>query len=174
MKMTLRQSLAAACGAITLLSLASCGDPAPQSSGGPATVRRVTQEQYTAIIGDIFGADIKIQGRFDPDVRESGLLAIGTAHVSVTPSSLEQYDSIARTVAAQVVDEHHRAQLFGCQPASAGQDPDEALDKLALVVNTWIAGAYETPESRILPIKRLLDLLQLALLVFRERHDASH
>ncbi len=61
----------------------------------------------------------------------------------------------------------------GRQAARAGQHPDEALDKLALVVNTWIAGAYETPEFRILPIKRLLDLLQLALLVFRERHDAS-
>jgi len=118
MKPHLRRSLAAACGVLTLLTLASCGDPAPQSSGGPATVRRVTKDQYVAIIGDVFGADIKIQGRFDPDVRESGLLAIGTAHVSVTPSSLEQYDSIARTIAAQVVDEHHRAQLFPCKPAS--------------------------------------------------------
>jgi hypothetical protein len=41
-------------------------------------------------------------------------------------------------------------------------------------VHAWIAGAYETPELRILPVERLLDLLQLALLVFRERHDASH
>jgi len=118
MKHHLRRSLAAACGALALLTLASCGDPAPQSSGGPPTVRRVTKDQYAAIVGDIFGTDIKIQGRFDPDVREGGLLAIGTSHVSVTPSSLEQYDSIARFVAAQVVDEHHRAQLFGCKPAS--------------------------------------------------------
>ncbi len=62
----------------------------------------------------------------------------------------------------------------GRQAARTDQHPDEALDKLALVVNEWIAGAYETPELRILSIKRLLDLLQLALLVFRERHDASH
>jgi hypothetical protein len=125
MKLNLKRSFAAACGAIALLSLASCDDPAPKSSGGPATVRRVTKDQYAAIIGDIFGADIKIQGRFDPDVREGGLLAIGTSHVSVTPSSLEQYDSIARGIAAQVVDEHHRVQLFGCQPASATA-PDDA------------------------------------------------
>jgi hypothetical protein len=126
MKLKLGRSLAAAvCGAIALLSLASCDDPAPVSSGGPATVRRITKDQYAAIIGDIFGADIKIQGRFDPDVRESGLLAIGTSHVSVTPSSLEQYDSIARGIAAQVVDEQHRPQLFGCQPASPTA-PDDA------------------------------------------------
>ncbi len=125
MRPTMKRSFAAACGALALLTMASCDDPAPMSSGGPATVRRVTRDQYAAIVGDIFGTDIKIQGRFDPDVRESGLLAIGTSHVSVTPSSLEQYDSIARTVAAQVVDEHHRAQLFGCQPASATA-PDDA------------------------------------------------
>lgn len=125
MKHRRRRAFAAACGAVALAGLAGCDDPAPKSSGGPATVRRITRDQYAAIVGDIFGADIKIQGRFDPDVRESGLLAIGTSHVTVTPSSLEQYDSIARTVAAQVVDEHHRAQLFPCQPASAAA-PDDA------------------------------------------------
>ena len=52
--------------------------------------------------------------------------------------------------------------------------PIEALGKLALIVHARIAGAHETPELRILPVQRLLDLLQLALLMFRERHDASH
>ena len=120
-----KRSLAATCGALALLGLASCGDPAPHSSGGPTTVRRVTKDQYAAIIADVFGADIEIKGRFDPDVREGGLLAIGTSHVSVTPSSIEQYDSIGRGIAAQVVDERHRAQLFGCKPASPTA-PDDA------------------------------------------------
>src|SRR5580698_10989348 len=62
----------------------------------------------------------------------------------------------------------------GRDRAGAGEDADERLHQLALVVHAWIAGAYETPELRILPVERLLDLLQLALLVFRERHDASH
>jgi hypothetical protein len=88
-------------------------------------VRRITQEQYGTIIADIFGADIKVQGRFDPDVRQEGLLAIGTSHVSVTPGSLEQYDSLARSIAAQVVDERHRDLLVGCKPAQP-KAPDEA------------------------------------------------
>ncbi|HLG88120.1 MAG TPA: DUF1592 domain-containing protein [Alphaproteobacteria bacterium] len=113
-----------ACTGLALIGLSSCGDDGPASSGGPATVRRLTQEQYTAIIADIFGADIKVQGRFDPDVRENGLLAVGTSHVSVTPSSLEQYDGLARSIAAQVVDEHHRDQLVGCKPASVSQPDD--------------------------------------------------
>src|ERR1700722_17467539 len=100
-----------ACCALTLLSLAGCGDSGPDSSGGPPTVRRLTQEQYGTIISDIFGADIKVKGRFDPDVREEGLLAVGHSHVSVTPASLEQYDTLARSIAAQVVDEGHRALL---------------------------------------------------------------
>jgi hypothetical protein len=118
------RSLIAAGSAIAVLVLASCGDPPPKTSGGPATVRRITQDQYAAIIADIFGADVKIQGRFDPDVRESGLLAIGTSHVSVTPTSLEQYDGIARSIATQVVDERHRGEFLPCRPASETA-PDE-------------------------------------------------
>ena len=49
-------------------------------------VRRLTQEQYQTIIADIFGADIKIGGRFEPDLRKSGLLAVGAGEVSVTPA----------------------------------------------------------------------------------------
>jgi transglutaminase-like putative cysteine protease len=62
----------------------------------------------------------------------------------------------------------------GRQHAPAYQHSDEALRQLTLIVHTWIVGAHETPEFRILPVERLLDLLQLALLVVRERHDASH
>jgi len=39
-------------------------------------------------------------------------------------------------------------------------------------VHPRIAGAHETPELRIIPVERLLNLLQLTLLVFWE-HDAS-
>jgi hypothetical protein len=35
-------------------------------------------------------------------------------------------------------------------------------------VHPRIAGAHATPELRIIPVERLLDLLQLALFVFWE------
>src|SRR5215469_10975497 len=115
--------------ALGALTLVSCGKKEEvQSSGGPIVVRRLTQEQYQTIIADVFGADIKIGGRFEPDLRKSGLLAIGAGEVSVTPSGFEQYDSMARGAAAQVVDEHHRDMLVGCKPASA-KAPDEACAK---------------------------------------------
>jgi hypothetical protein len=115
--------------AISLLTLVSCSkNEEPQSSGGPVVVRRLTQEQYQTIIADIFGADIKIGGRFEPDLRKSGLLAVGAGEVSVTPAGFEQYDSMARGAAAQIVDERHRDMLVGCKPASVTA-PDDACAK---------------------------------------------
>ncbi len=43
---------------------------------------------------------------------------------------------------------------------------------LRFITHLRIAGAYAAPELRIIPAERLLNLLQLALLVFWERHDA--
>ncbi len=115
--------------AFVLGTLVSCGNnDEPQSSGGPIVVRRLTQEQYQTIIADIFGADIKIGGRFEPDLRKSGLLAIGAGEVSVTPAGFEQYDSMARGAAGQIVDEQHRDMLIGCKPASV-KAPDETCAK---------------------------------------------
>ena len=44
------------------------------------------------------------------------------------------------------------------QPSTDG-DADDGLGQLPLIVNARIAGAHETPELRILPVERLLDLL---------------
>jgi hypothetical protein len=118
--------LALAVGTIGLVSCSKSDEP--QSSGGPVVVRRLTQEQYQTIIADIFGADIKIGGRFEPDLRKSGLLAVGAGEVSVTPAGFEQYDSMARGAAAQIVDEKHRDMLIGCKPASP-KAADEACAK---------------------------------------------
>ncbi len=111
---------------VAALALPSCDrNSEPASAGGPVVVRRLTQEQYQTIIADVFGADIKIGGRFEPDIRKSGLLAVGAGEVSITPAGFEQYDSMARNAAGQIVDERHRDMLIGCKPVSA-KVPDEA------------------------------------------------
>lgn len=92
--------------------------PASQA-GGPAIMRRLTQEQYEQIIADVFGSTITLGGRFEPDVREGGLLAVGSGQVSVTAAGLEQYDVMARNVAVQVTDEKRRATLLPCAPKDA-------------------------------------------------------
>ncbi|MEQ9447987.1 MAG: DUF1592 domain-containing protein, partial [Rhodospirillaceae bacterium] len=58
-------------------------------------------------------------------MRDSGLLAVGAARISVTGSGLAQYDAMARGIAAQVVDEAHRDLLIPCRPASLSE-PDAA------------------------------------------------
>ncbi|MSO73478.1 MAG: DUF1588 domain-containing protein [Rhodospirillaceae bacterium] len=108
-----------------LLAGCASGDTPADPPGASPVMRRLTQEQYRQSIADIFGADIKIAGRFEPDLRTDGLLALGTTEVSVTPAGFEQYNTMARTIAAQVVDEKHRDALVICKPAAI-KAPDDA------------------------------------------------
>ena len=62
----------------------------------------------------------------------------------------------------------------GQQQADAEQKPDRRLDDPALVVHPGILRAHRLRELRILSIERTLDLLELTLLVLRQRHGASH
>ena len=87
-------------------------------------VRRLTEAEYRQAIADILGSDIKVTGRFEPDLRADGLLAVGTAKVTVTPAGFEQYESMGRAIAAQALDEKHRDGLVPCKPASA-KAPDD-------------------------------------------------
>ncbi len=122
----------AALGLVTALGLAGCGpssDDGPVSKGGPLEVRRLTEPEYRHIIADVFGKNINIGGRFEPDLRDAGLIAVGTAHESVTASGMEQYDIIARDIADQVVDETHRDTLIGCKPAKASDADDACAGK---------------------------------------------
>ena len=116
----LASALAIACASIAAASPE--GETTTPSAEAPAAtpqLRRLTEAQYRASIADIFGDDIKVAGRFEPDLRVDGLLAAGTSAVSVTPGGLEQYETLARQIAEQVVDEKHRQHLVGCGPGPA-------------------------------------------------------
>lgn len=66
-------------------------------------VRRITETQYRHTIADIFGPEIEISARFEPEKREEGLLALGSAQLSLTSSGFEQYFVLASAIAKQVV-----------------------------------------------------------------------
>jgi hypothetical protein len=110
---------------LAALTLASCGPDEPKTEGAPVTIRRLTQEQYRNIIADVFGPDVKIVGRMEPDVREQGLLQIGATEATFTPGGLEQYDVMARSIAAEVLKEKARNVFMPCAPA-AENAPDPA------------------------------------------------
>lgn len=90
----------------------------PPAEGQFATTLRLSPSQYRQTITDIFDDSIRIEGRFEPELRDQGLLAIGARVENFTDSGLESYNHIGRGIAAQVVDPRHRATLIGCVPRS--------------------------------------------------------
>lgn len=105
-------------GVLVVLPVSAKTTEEPDSAGGPAVMRRLTESQYRATIGQIFGKDIPIVGRFEPGLRSEGLIAVGTSEAGISPFSIEQYDASARGIAAAVVSEEHRGELVPCEPKS--------------------------------------------------------
>ena len=89
--------------------------------------RRITESQYRRTIADVFGPGIKINARFEPEKREEGLLAIGSAELSLTSSGFEQYFALAISISDQALGEKQRATSVPCKPVN----PDQADDVCA-------------------------------------------
>lgn len=87
------------------------------STGGPPQVRKLTQGQYRNSIHDIFGDDIRVEGRLPPDQASEGLIAIGTSAAGISTTGAEYYANLAVSVAGQVVSPEKRAGHIPCQPA---------------------------------------------------------
>lgn len=90
---------------LALVGLAACSgaDPGVEGEAGTVNIRRLSESQYRNTIADVFGPAIPINGRFEPDMRDHGLLAIGSAKLSITPSGFEQYFSMGSGIAEAVL-----------------------------------------------------------------------
>ncbi len=117
----------------------------PAVAAGPAMLRRLSPDQYKQTVADIFGSDITIGGRFAPEIRESGLLAVGAGNESITGDELDQYHAMAQSIAAQVVDPSHRDVLIACKPASATAPDDRCASQFLAQVGELL---YRRPLSR--------------------------
>ena len=125
-------------------------------------MRRLTEDEYKRSIAQIFGADISVPGRFEPPVRESGLLAIGNSQVVVTPSGFEQDLVRSRQISADVLSESRRKNVLTCELA-APNTFDEGCAKQFL-----------TGYGRLLLRRPLTDLeLKLELDVSRHATEAT-
>lgn len=116
--------LAGAGGFISSQPSSAWAEKTAQATPAKVSVRRITESQYRHAIADIFGADIQLNARFEPEKREDGLLALGSAQLSLTSSGFEQYFALASSVADQVLDDKHRTAAVGCAP----KDPKSADD----------------------------------------------
>ncbi len=120
-------------------------DMVPAVSAGPAMLRRLSPDQYRQTIADIFGSDINIGGRFAPEIRQSGLLAVGAGNESITSDEVEQYHAMAQTIAGQVVDPAHRDVLIPCKPATASGADDRCAGEFLSAVGELL---YRRPLSK--------------------------
>ena len=98
----------------------------PDAVGGPALLRRLTESQYRATVADIFGPDIRIAARFEPGLRDEGLIAVGTSRAGMSPFSIEQYQNAALSVSADVLSDAHRSQTVPCRPRPDARHFDAA------------------------------------------------
>jgi len=114
-------------------------------AGGPTVLRRLTQNQYQHVIADVFGSDITIGGRFEPDIRDSGLIEVGAGKVSVPASGLEQYGKMARSISAQVFDKVHRDSMIDCKPAAVNAPDDKCAGQFISQVGRLL---YRRPLSQ--------------------------
>lgn len=105
-------------------ALADNTSQANQNDSVVIAVRRLTEPQYRQSIADIFGDNIQIDARFEPERRELGLLALGSATLSLTAAGFEQYFNLSQAIARQVLAEPVRAAVMPCAPQT-----DAAFDR---------------------------------------------
>ncbi len=108
------------------LAAGACTTPEPEPridleavplDPAPATLHRLSQQQYRNSIRDLFGADIVIPSALEPDVSVDGLIALGGANATISPLGVERYESAALKVASQAVaTPARRAALIPCKP----------------------------------------------------------
>jgi hypothetical protein len=139
-----------------LLALAAPAQ-APKPMSGPTVpvtvaLRRITETQYRHTIADVFGPEIKIDARFEPERRVDRLLAIGSAQLSLTSSGFEQYFALASSISDQVLAEKKRAALVPCKPA----DPNRADDACArLFIQKYGERLFRRPLTQSETLVRL-------------------
>ena len=96
--------------------------PPAEVEFAPATMRRLTQEQYRNSLTDIFGSSLSLDFPLEPDEQTEAFQSIGASKVATSDRGVEQYFEAAVLVAQQVVS--------GADPAGLLKDcaPDSAND----------------------------------------------
>jgi len=135
------------------LALASSVAGAAETSR--PTSLRLSEAQYHQTIADIFGSAIAVNGRFEPELREEGMAAIGAARASFSPAGIERYDDLARGIAKQVTGEKYRDIVIQCKP-KATTASDEACAR------SFIARTGPLLYRRPLKDQELADLVKVA------------
>lgn len=150
--------LAPALATCVLAASVVAGKPgqAPSQSAQTPQLRRLSESEFRATIADVFGPDIRVSGRFEPEMRVDGLFAAGSRLVGLTPGGAEQYEAIARGIAAQVVDPAHRDRLVGCTPGRQDADGRACAEGFFARVGERLYRRPLQPAERALAVEQSL------------------
>lgn len=86
----------------------------------PPQMRRITESQYRNTIADVFSPDIRVVGRFEPELRVEGLAAVGSSQVSISSSGYEHYHALAGRIADQLLEDGMWSAVLPCGEAGSG------------------------------------------------------
>ena len=147
--------------ALALLAAGATAAAAAAADNAPARLagmRRLTESEYRNSIADIFGADIAVQGRFEPDRRIGGLLAASSAILSISPAGFQAYAQMADGIAAQVTDAKHRAAAIACKPADVKAADDACAAQVIAQYGLMLFRRPLTAEESAARIKLAHDI----------------
>src|SRR6185503_12155936 len=101
----------------------SGGTSPPAFVPAPATLRRLTLDQYANTVRDLLGANITLPTDLEPDTSLNGFASIGAARTAFSPRAIEQLETAALSFSQQALaDPTMRAALVSCAPSAAVDD----------------------------------------------------
>jgi PAS domain-containing protein len=92
--------------------------PTPAADFAPASLRKLTVEQYRNSVADLLGSGIEVPSDLEPDTAQNGFYAIGASRATISPAAAEKFQNAAYDVAAQALTPERRTKLVPCQPAA--------------------------------------------------------
>ncbi|MCA9544966.1 MAG: DUF1592 domain-containing protein, partial [Myxococcales bacterium] len=93
-------------------------EPPPPFAPSPAALTRLTRAQYGNLVRDLFGPQVVVPARLEPDVQQAGFSSVGAARTAISPRGVEQYEAAAFDVAEQALTPEQRGWL-PCTPSGA-------------------------------------------------------
>lgn len=102
-------------------SAAGGGKPGAVFAPAPASLRKLTVEQYRNSVGDLLGPGMTLSTELEPDTAQNGFYAIGAAKATISPAAAEKFEQAAYALASRALAPDKRARILPCTPA-AGVD----------------------------------------------------
>ncbi len=101
---------------IAALALVGCSTPTPTVDPPQPALRRLSQAQYNNTLHDLFGDELVLPSRVEPDTSVDGYFSVGGTFTTISPRGVELYEEAAYDVAEQLLaNPSLRARAIPCE-----------------------------------------------------------